>query len=73
MEEKDGQSTKPVLRLKIDDFPGTSWSRSKKIKNRPAPALPETSSGGLLAALYVYHRLLTQGEEWLQRARPRWS
>jgi serine protease Do len=59
-EEKDGQSSKPVIRLKIDDFP---YALEPFTKDQDLSALraPETS-GGLLAALYVYHRLLTQGK-----------
>jgi hypothetical protein len=60
MEEKDGQSTKPVIRLKIDDFPYV-LEPFKKDQEPSALRAPETS-GGLLAAFYVYHRLLTQGK-----------
>jgi S1-C subfamily serine protease len=59
-EEKDGQSSKPVIHLKIDDFPYT-LEPFKKDQEPSALRAPETS-GGLLAALYVYHRLLTQGK-----------
>jgi len=60
VEEKDGKGTKPVVRLKIDDFPYAL----EPLKDQEPAALrtPETS-GGLLAAMYVYHRLLTQGEK----------
>lgn len=59
-EEKDGTGTKPVIRLKIDDFPYVL----EPLKDQESAALrtPETS-GGLLAALYVYHRLLTLGDK----------
>lgn len=59
-EETDGTGTKPVVRLKIDDFPYAL----EPLKDQESTALrtPETS-GGLLAALYVYHRLLTLGEK----------
>ncbi len=59
-EEKDGKGSKPVVRIKIDDFPYAL----EPLKDQEPAALrtPETS-GGLMAALYVYHRLLTQGEK----------
>jgi serine protease Do len=60
-EEKDGQGTKPVLRLKIDDYPYV-LEPFKKDQEIAALRAPETS-GGLLAAWYVYHRLLTLGEK----------
>jgi serine protease Do len=59
IEEKDGASSKPVIRLRIDDFPYV-LEPFKKDQEPAALRAPE-GSGGLLAALYVYHRLLTQG------------
>jgi len=59
VEEKDGTSAKPVIRLKIDDFP-YALEPFKGGQEAAALRAPETS-GGLLAAMYVYHRLLTQG------------
>jgi S1-C subfamily serine protease len=58
-EEKGSTGSKAVIRLKIDEFPYIL----EPLKSQEAAALraPETS-GGLLAALYVYHRLLTQGK-----------
>jgi len=61
MEEKDGLSTKPVIRLKVDDFPYV-LEPFKKDQNPAALRVPETS-GGFLAAIYVYHRFLTMGEK----------
>jgi serine protease Do len=60
-EEKDGPSSKPVIRLKIDDFPYV-LEPFKENQEPQALRAPETS-GGLLAAFYVYHRLLTLGEK----------
>lgn len=60
-EEKDGTSSKPVIRLKIDDFPYV-LEPFKEGQDPAALRMPETS-GGLLAAMYVYHRLLTQGQK----------
>ncbi len=58
-EEKDGNSSKPVIRLKIDDFP---YALEPFKENQDAAALraPETS-GGFLAAMYIYQRFLTMG------------
>jgi serine protease Do len=61
VEEKSGASSKPVIRLKIDDFP-YSLEPFKEGQDPAALRTPETS-GGLLAAMYVYQRLLTQGEK----------
>ncbi|HWY88145.1 MAG TPA: hypothetical protein VNX28_15545, partial [Gemmataceae bacterium] len=60
-EEKDGASSKPVIRLKIDDFPYV-LEPFKKDQEPAALRAPE-SSGGFLAAMYVYHRLMTMGEK----------
>lgn len=60
-EEKDGNSTKSVLRLKIDEFPYVL----EPLKEGQDPVVlrtPETS-GGFLAAMYLWHRLLTLGEK----------
>jgi serine protease Do len=59
VEEKDGNSSKPVIRLKIDDFPYV-LDPFKEGQDPVALRAPETS-GGLLAAMYVYHRFLTLG------------
>jgi serine protease Do len=59
VEEKDGTSSKPVVRLKIDDFPYV-LDPFKEGQDPAALRVPETS-GGLLAAMYVYQRLLTLG------------
>ena len=60
-EEMDGASSKPVIRLRIDDFPYV-LEPFKEGQEAAALRTPETS-GGLLAALYVYQRLLTLGDK----------
>ena len=61
VEEKDGNSSKPVIRMKIDDFPYT-LDPFKEGQEPAALRVPETS-GGLLAAMYIYQRFLTMGEK----------
>ncbi len=58
-EEKDGNSSKPVIRLKIDDFP-YALEPFKEGQDASALRAPETS-GGFLAAMYIYQRFLTMG------------
>ena len=59
VEEKAGESSRPVIRLKIDDYP-YALDPFKEGQETSALRAPETS-GGFLAAMYVYHRLLTMG------------
>jgi S1-C subfamily serine protease len=59
-EEKDvGKGTKPMVRLKIEEFNPYVLD---PLKQQDATLLKEpTGSGGLLGAMYVYHLLLTGG------------
>lgn len=58
---EDGKGTKPVVKLRIDDFP-YALEPVKLGQDNATLKSPETS-GGLLAAMFLYHRLLTQGEK----------
>jgi serine protease Do len=60
-EEKEGAGSKPAIHLKIDDYPYV-LEPFKDNQEPSALRVPETS-GGLLAAFYVYHRMLTLGEK----------
>src|SRR5262249_34959387 len=65
-EEKspDGKSIDPVIKMKLGDFPYSLHPVGTAGKT-PDPAelkLPETS-GGLMLAMFLYHRFLTQGEK----------
>lgn len=55
----DGKSSTPLVKLNIDQFP-YELEPLKQTQDPVAFKLPETS-GGLLAAMYLYHNLLTQG------------
>ncbi len=59
VDEKEGASSKAVIRVKIDDFPYV-LEPFKESQEPAALRVPETS-GGFLAAMYVYQRLLTLG------------
>jgi serine protease Do len=56
---EDGKSSKTVVKLSIEQFP-YELEPLKTTQDPLALKLPETS-GGLLSALYLYHRLLTLG------------
>lgn len=60
-DQKQGGSSKPIVKLAIDSFPYT-LEPLEAAKEPEQLRMPETS-GGLLAALFVYHQFLTQGEK----------
>jgi S1-C subfamily serine protease len=60
LEIKEGKSSKSVVKLGIEDFAPYELEPLKTSQDPVALKLPETS-GGLLAAMYLYHTLLTQG------------
>jgi serine protease Do len=57
-EEKEGAGFHPVVRLKIDAFP---YVLDPLKQQDPAARREPQGSGGLMAALYLYRHLLTQG------------
>jgi S1-C subfamily serine protease len=59
LDVKDGKSTRSLVKLSIDQFP-YELEPLKETQDPVALKLPETS-GGLLSALYLYQRFLTQG------------
>jgi serine protease Do len=59
-EEVDGKSSQPVAKLQIDNYPYKV--EPLKIQDAVTLRMPE-SSGGLLASMYLWHRLLTSGEK----------
>ncbi|MCI0681273.1 MAG: trypsin-like peptidase domain-containing protein [Gemmataceae bacterium] len=59
LEVKDGKSSRSLVKLNIDQFP-YELEPFKQNQDPVALKMPETS-GGLLSAMYLYHRLLTQG------------
>lgn len=60
-EQKDAGSSKTLVKLNIDAFP-YELDPLKSPQEPEVLKLPETS-GGLLAAFFVYHQFLTQGDK----------
>jgi S1-C subfamily serine protease len=58
--DADGKGSHPVAKLQIDNYPYKV--EPLKIQDASQLKMPE-SSGGLLASMYLWHRLLTEGEK----------
>jgi serine protease Do len=58
--DADGAGTHPIVKLQIDNYPYKI--EPLKIQDASALKAPD-SSGGLLASMYLWHRLLTLGEK----------
>jgi hypothetical protein len=65
-DEKTDEGVLPVVQLKIDNFP-YKVEPLKPFQESAALRQPD-SSGGLLAAVYLWHRLLTLGEKGFSEA-----